>query len=130
MILLNRCICSCNVFTCDIYYNPTIFAKKKQRACQPLHIMANFMSGRMVAWWYQTPYQEVLGSIPTLGADTSQRAHDVKMTSYQRPCDITSHRRRSDVILTSCACWDILSHINSLEYWLITRNCWLCPRHD
>ena len=28
------------------------------------------------------------------------------MTSYQRRCDVmTSHRRRSDVILTSCACW-------------------------
>ena len=29
------------------------------------------------------------------------------MTSYQRRCDVmTSHRRRSDVILTSCACWE------------------------
>ena len=36
----------------------------------------------------------------------SQRAHDVKMTSYQRRCDVmTSHRRRSDVIVMSCACW-------------------------
>ena len=36
-----------------------------------------------------------------------QRTHDVKMTSYQRRCDImTSHRHRSDVILMSCACWD------------------------
>ena len=29
----------------------------------------------------------------------SQRAHDVTLTSYQ------CHRRRSDVIMTSCACW-------------------------
>ena len=37
----------------------------------------------------------------------SQRAHDVRMTSYQCRCDVmTSHRRRSDVILTSCACWN------------------------
>ena len=38
---------------------------------------------------------------------SSQRAHDVIMTSYQRRCDVmTSHRRRFDVILTSCACWE------------------------
>ena len=38
----------------------------------------------------------------------SQWAHDVIMTSYQRGCDVmTSHRRRSDVIMTSCACWDM-----------------------
>ena len=37
----------------------------------------------------------------------SQRTHDVEMTSYRRRCDvITSHRRQSEVILTSCACWD------------------------
>ena len=36
----------------------------------------------------------------------TQRAHDVTMMSYERRCDVmTSHRRRSDVILTSCACW-------------------------
>ena len=36
----------------------------------------------------------------------TQRAHGVRMTSYQRRCDVmTSHRRRSDVIMTSCACW-------------------------
>ena len=36
----------------------------------------------------------------------TQRAHDVKMTSYQRRCEVmTSHRCRTDVILTSCACW-------------------------
>ena len=38
---------------------------------------------------------------------TSQQAHNIKMTSYQRRCDvITSHRRWYDVILTSCAHWD------------------------
>ena len=37
---------------------------------------------------------------------TSQWAHNVKMTSYQRRCDvITSHRRWYDVILMLCACW-------------------------
>ena len=37
----------------------------------------------------------------------SQRAHDVKMTSCQRQCDvITSHRRRYNVILAPNARWD------------------------
>ena len=41
----------------------------------------------------------------------SQWAHNVKMTSYQRRCDvITSHRRWYDVILMLCACWDSCSH--------------------
>ena len=36
----------------------------------------------------------------------AQRAHDVIMTSYQRRCDVlTSHRRRSDAIMASFACW-------------------------
>ena len=36
----------------------------------------------------------------------SQQAHNVKMTSYWRRCNvITSHRRQNDVISTSCACW-------------------------
>ena len=35
-----------------------------------------------------------------------QQAHNIKMTSYQRRCDvITSHRRWYDVILTLCAYW-------------------------
>ena len=47
---------------------------------------------------------------------TSQRAHDVIMTSYQRRCDVmTSHRRRSDVIMTACACW-VYSCNRSLQY--------------
>ena len=38
---------------------------------------------------------------------TTQWAHNVKMTSYQRQCDvITSHRRWYDVILILCACWE------------------------
>ena len=37
----------------------------------------------------------------------AQRAHDVKMTSCQRRCDvITSHRRRYSVILTPNARWE------------------------
>ena len=37
----------------------------------------------------------------------AQRAHNVKMTSYQRRCDvITSHRRWYDVILMLCARWE------------------------
>ena len=36
----------------------------------------------------------------------TQQAHNVKMTSFQRRCDvITSHRRWYDVILTLCALW-------------------------
>ena len=38
----------------------------------------------------------------------SQLAHYIKMTSYQRRCDvITSHRRWYDVILTLCAHWGV-----------------------
>ena len=37
---------------------------------------------------------------------TPQRAHDVHTTSAQRRCNVmTLHRRWSDVVLTSCACW-------------------------
>ena len=36
----------------------------------------------------------------------AQRADDIKKTSYQRRCDVMmTHRRRSDVFLTSSACW-------------------------
>ena len=36
----------------------------------------------------------------------TQQAHNIKMTSYQRRCDvITSHRRWYDVILTLCVHW-------------------------
>ena len=35
------------------------------------------------------------------------QAHDVKMMSYGRRCDvITSHRRQYDVISTLCVCWE------------------------
>ena len=38
--------------------------------------------------------------------ERTQWAHNVKMTSYQRRCDvITSHRRWYDVILMLFACW-------------------------
>lgn len=36
----------------------------------------------------------------------AQQAHDIKMTSYWRLCDvITSHIRQYNVVTTSCACW-------------------------
>ena len=36
---------------------------------------------------------------------TTQQAHNLKITSYQRRCDaMTSHRRRYDGVLTPCAC--------------------------
>ena len=42
------------------------------------------------------------------GLDVTQQAHNIKMTSYQRRCDvITSHRRWYDVILTLCARWEV-----------------------
>ena len=45
-------------------------------------------------------------SIHAAGEQHTQRAHDVKMTSYERRCDvITSHRRRYDVILAPNAHW-------------------------
>ena len=38
--------------------------------------------------------------------EITQRAHGVKKTLYWRRCDvITSHRRQSDVVSTSWACW-------------------------
>ena len=42
----------------------------------------------------------------------TQRANDVKMTSYQRRCDVMTSMRRSDIILTSCACWEEPSAIS------------------
>ena len=51
----------------------------------------------------------------------SQWAHNVKMTSYQRRCNvITSHRRWYDVILMLCACWDGTS---------LHRTFWPSPFH-
>ena len=47
---------------------------------------------------------------------SSQWAHNVKMTSYQRRCDvITSHRRWYDVILMLCACWATSLCANSAD---------------
>ena len=50
---------------------------------------------------YSDSYEEIPIS---RGLYISQQAHDVRMTSDRRRCDVTtSHRRRCDVILTSCA---------------------------
>ena len=38
---------------------------------------------------------------------SSQQAHDVKMTSDRRRCDVI-HATSYDVILTSCARWDVI----------------------
>ena len=39
---------------------------------------------------------------------SAQPTHNIKMTSYQRRCDvITSYRRWYDVILTLCAHWEV-----------------------
>ena len=49
-------------------------------------------------WYHSTEKNEL--KKPT------QQAHNIKMTSYQRRCDvITSHRRWYDVILKLCAHW-------------------------
>ena len=60
--------------------------------------------------WLKNNYiksQDHPTSLPLLPELLSQWAHNVKMTSYQRRCDvITSHRRLYDVILMLCACWD------------------------
>ena len=46
-------------------------------------------------------------AIKTASHSHSQQANNLKTTSYQRQCDVmTSHRRRYDVVLTSCCCWD------------------------
>ena len=56
----------------------------------------------------------------------TQWAHNVKMTSYQRRCDvITSHRRWYDVILIVCACWEgIPKGLNTL-FLLGPRRCFI-----
>ena len=49
------------------------------------------------------------------------QAHNIKMTSYQRRCDvITSHRHWYDVILTLCACWVYCCHIfrSLIRFWI------------
>ena len=59
--------------------------------------------GRDVA----TTFLVFYSTLKSMCLDQAQRAHDIKMTSYQRQCDVmTSHRRRYDVILTSCARWE------------------------
>ena len=40
--------------------------------------------------------------------NVTQQANNIKMTSYQRRCDvITSHQRWYDVILTLCVHWEV-----------------------
>ena len=60
--------------------------------------------------------QNFLFKVDRIEIKLTQQAHDVKMTSDRRRCDVmTSHRRRSDVILTTCACWgDPLRALNKL----------------
>ena len=54
----------------------------------------------------------------------TQRAHDVRMTSYRHRCDVmTSHRRRYDVILTSCARWEVTKGSKLLsDSWQVILN--------
>ena len=53
-------------------------------------------------WWHVQRHS--FNRICDMGG--TQQAHNIKMMSYQRRCDvITSHRRWYDVILTLCAHW-------------------------
>ena len=45
----------------------------------------------------------------------SKQSHNVETTSYQRRCDVTSHRRCYDVILTFSAYWYWFSAL--WEWW-------------
>ena len=48
-----------------------------------------------------------LAPSPNLIVILAEQAHNIKMTSYQRRCDvITSHRRWYDIILPLCAHWE------------------------
>ena len=61
--------------------------------------------------------------------EPAQWAHNVKMTSYQRRCDvITSHRRWYDVILMLCACleWLIACVLPNSWCGLMTRYSIVC----
>ena len=40
------------------------------------------------------------------------------LSAYQRRCDITSHRRRYDVVLTSHACW-VKIHVRARKVSLV-----------
>ena len=62
--------------------------------CQKFWVQRS-SSGKYQKYFYETD------------PDLTQWAHNVKMTSYQRRCDvITSHRCWYDVILMLCACWE------------------------
>ena len=66
------------------------------------HTSQNYLAiCRNTAGWSETAFCMV----------TSRRAHDVYTTSAQRRCNVmTLHRRWGDVVLTSCACWDLGLH--------------------
>ena len=64
-----------------------------------------------------------------LPEDPAKLAHDVKMTSYERRCDVmTSHRRSYDVILAPNAHWvnisgrTVLNNIDSTTETSLERN--------
>ena len=58
-------------------------------------------------------YMSLRGLKICVVAISAQWAHNIKMTSYQRRCDvITSHRRWYDVILMLCACWASCCRMN------------------
>ena len=70
---------------------------------------------QVISWWCRLTW-----SLATARDEWQlpQRAHNIKMTSYQRRCDvITSHRRWYDVILTMCACWGNVSIMRI--HWLV-----------
>ena len=61
-----------------------------------------------------------------LSFKVTQWVHNVKMTSYQRRCDvITSHRRWYDVILMLFACWEVTTCpvLQPINGWYRTMTC-------
>ena len=60
----------------------------------------------------------------------SRRAHDVKMTSYQRRCDvITSHRSLYDVILAPNAHWAFFQGTMTLDPQIVGPVAGTCNSH-
>ena len=72
--------------------------------------------------WFCKPDQPAQVKIQ-IQSKSTQQAHNIKITSYQRRCDvITSHRRWYDVILTLCAClviWSLTGRSLVLYYLLL-----------
>ena len=71
----------------------------------------DFISPKLVSrhhkWWLSWKGGMLRPGTSTFDNLPSQQANNIKMTSYQRRCDvITSHRRWYNVILTLCAHWD------------------------